>query len=573
MIAIRGKIDGTQWKGHWSFVHDPTVQLPFAYEWREAVEASTVPIPSSVDDDEDEEEPSAEKEAPLEADESRGHEEAKEDSEKAKAEASEPPTEESAKETHPVATTPTKPSPDTFAEKGFTDAATKFPICPASGKWTGTFDTAAKPAVPEEFHLFLNATPPSDACPVFAEQPVLTEGHVHVRGAGKNQYGVFELIGSLDPATGIVIGQKMYIRTQSPNSQKRSPSRGRSSSISPRQSQSRKRQMSWKIRDSLDASAVPPEVKRSRRKPRARSESHSHQPLTIQATPSAARPTATPGSTWRLLPAGDPAQARWRSPHYLYYQRLEGDTKYVIYEGAMRQGQRHGRGQCLYHNGYLYKGEWQYNKEHGYGKLSLSGDLVYEGQWERGRMHGEGTYYYKDKSKYVGEFRENMRYGQGQYDLPDGSVYAGQWKDNLMNGRGTMVWPDGQSVYEGEWKDGKRHGLGVLKASDGFVYDGSWVNNAMDGRGSATYPNGQEYHGLFSKGRREGRGTIRFTNGAVYEGRFRDDAVDGQGTMKMSRLMVVPGSGEEKEDFMIPLSFQSDIGHIHRRAGFSMGGE
>jgi hypothetical protein len=107
----------------------------------------------------------------------------------------------------------------------------------------------------------------------------------------------------------------------------------------------------------------------------------------------------------------------------------------------------------------------------------------------------------------------------------------------------------------------------------------------MEGRGSAIYPNGQRYEGSFSSGRREGRGTIHFTNGAVYEGRFRDDAVDGQGTMKMSRAMVVPReekSGDindvddneihtnkhEKQDFMIPVSFQSDMTRILTRTGF-----
>jgi hypothetical protein len=71
-----------------------------------------------------------------------------------------------------------------------------------------------------------------------------------------------------------------------------------------------------------------------------------------------------------------------------------------------------------------------------------------------------------------------------------------------------------------------------------------------------------------------------FTNGAVYEGRFRDDAIDGQGTMKMSRSMVVPSENDDeknleksKKDFMIPVSFQSDMGHIHRKAGFTVGGE
>lgn len=112
----------------------------------------------------------------------------------------------------------------------------------------------------------------------------------------------------------------------------------------------------------------------------------------------------------------------------------------------------------------------------------------------------------------------------------------------------------------------------MLKTSDGFYFDGMWVNNSMEGRGYAVYPNGQKYEGLFSKGRREGRGTLTLTNGVVYEGRFRDDAVDGQGTMKMSRTTVVP-TQEGKDNFMIPISFQSDMGHIHTKAGFTAIGE
>lgn len=65
-----------------------------------------------------------------------------------------------------------------------------------------------------------------------------------------------------------------------------------------------------------------------------------------------------------------------------------------------------------------------------------------------------------------------------------------------------------------------------------------------------------------------------FPNGAVYEGRFRDDAVDGQGTMKIRQTVAVPKeTKDEKADFMIPISFQSDMGHIHRKAGFTVGGK
>ena len=97
----------------------------------------------------------------------------------------------------------------------------------------------------------------------------------------------------------------------------------------------------------------------------------------------------------------------------------------------------------------------------------------------------------------------------------------------------------------------------------------------MEGRGIAEYPGGQKYEGLWANGRREGRGTIYFVNGAVYEGRFRDDTVEGQGTMKMTRCAIVPKDEESDlpEDWMIPISFQSDMGRIHQKAGFTSGGE
>ncbi|KAG7368986.1 TIR domain containing protein [Nitzschia inconspicua] len=322
----------------------------------------------------------------------------------------------------------------------------------------------------------------------------------------------------------------------------------------------------------------------------------------------------------RLPAAGDPKKARWRAAHFLYYHRAEPEPqqpqqqqpsdgsaskpnspkvapkpKYVIYEGELADNKREGRGICLYSNGTLYEGEWKRNKEHGYGKLMTSDRrrTIYEGEWERGKIQGNGTYYYgssdpaKPGPRYIGEFKENLRNGMGRYFLPDGSVYDGQFRDGVMNGRGLFTWSDG-SMYDGEWKDGKRNGQGLVKAKDGFVYDGQWVNNAMEGRGLAIYPNGQKYEGMFSNGRREGRGTIHFTNGAVYEGRFRDDAIDGQGTMKMTKLTVVPRSkkpetsaeNESKTDheknqfdFMIPISFQSDLATIHNKAGFTAHGE
>ena len=329
-----------------------------------------------------------------------------------------------------------------------------------------------------------------------------------------------------------------------------------------------------------------------------------------QANKSAVNASSPPSSpnAVKLPSVGDPDEARWRAAHYLYYQRNDPTpdenataTSFVVYEGEMLQGKsmRHGRGVTLYNNGTLYEGEWKRNREHGKGTLMTADrrQVIYKGEWERGRMHGQGAYYFRPGEltlfptatttantatttttneivpRYEGEFKENSRHGNGKYYQADGSTYEGEWRENLMSGRGTFVWPDG-SCYIGHWKDGKRHGQGLLRSADTFTYDGMWVKNAMEGRGIAEYPGGQKYEGLWANGRRDGRGTIQFVNGAVYEGRFRDDAIEGQGTMKMTNTVKVSrDDGDAKEGWMIPISFQSDMGRIHQKAGFTVGGD
>jgi len=68
------------------------------------------------------------------------------------------------------------------------------------------------------------------------------------------------------------------------------------------------------------------------------------------------------------------------------------------------------------------------------------------------------------------------------------------------------------------------------------------------------------------------------------EGRFKDDYMEGQGTMKMNENVIIAKYKEdandddankevtEKNDWMIPLQFQSDISHIHQKAGFTQVG-
>eukprot|EP00547_Thalassionema_nitzschioides_P004547 CAMPEP_0194205718 /NCGR_PEP_ID=MMETSP0156-20130528/4933_1 /TAXON_ID=33649 /ORGANISM="Thalassionema nitzschioides, Strain L26-B" /LENGTH=775 /DNA_ID=CAMNT_0038932075 /DNA_START=51 /DNA_END=2378 /DNA_ORIENTATION=- len=538
----------------------------------------------------------------------------------------------------------------------YTEASSEFPDdCPKDGNWKGYFENIvrgrkAHNQVPERFSLFFNATPAKNASVVFAPDgkspSSLTKGHIHARGVGTNQFGIFELLGSFDRSTKVLELQRMYIVSGEPEPPIKTPPKKKSStkstpttaSTSKRTSYStRKRQLSWQRRSSLsdDEDEIvglssqslrrPPQntnknsnsthnQKRPRlsssasdKLPRSSSSTHNNKGKTTSTSNNKNIPTSIVGPKKRSaaglrmtttdieLPlVGKMEDARWRAAHFLYYQvhenlsddettstttnnKDEPTPTFVVYEGEFCQGKllRDGRGVCLYQsNGTLYEGDFFQNREHGYGTLYTSdrSKKIYEGEWERGKFQGRGIYYYHHTdARFEGEFKENCRHGVGKYCLPNQSTYDGEWRDDTMNGRGTFVWPDG-SVYTGQWKEGKRHGQGLLRASDNFTYDGMWVENCMEGRGTATYPNGQTYEGLWHHGKREGRGTIQFTNGAVYEGRFRKDAMEGQGTLKVPHA-VSTEDDDNKGDWMIPISFQSDMGHIHQKAGFTMGGD
>jgi hypothetical protein len=597
-------------------------------------------------------------------------------------------TEDSAAVDHE--STPIKKKPFTFADPmtpgdpPFTDAATQH-ACPQSGEWIGYFETLPRKTgqsnvpVHEQCYLFLNATPPADAFVQFLDEDAhpsdaakLPEGHVLVRGMGQNQYGKFELIGSLDVQTQMLQCQRIYVAIPQGSNKKgrKSSGSGTGSDKINRYHTRKKRAFSWKQRMDEDTN-----ITTTNRRKRSKSEGtggmvagkrlkisipeYTHPSSSSALTPasvgsltsdgsarpsprnmsvsvarkSSARATSTVVGTvgngiMKLACTGEPSKAHWRTAHFLYYHRevptTPGSTtaaaaassatteneansvsskpnnasnnsvpKAVVYEGEMFHGQREGRGICLFNNGLLYFGGWFRNKEHGNGVLMTADRkrIIYSGSWEKGKMSGRGVYYFgMDRStktnqdpgpRYDGEFRENLMHGIGTYYFPDGTVYCGSWSNGMMSGRGVLTWPDG-SEYNGDMKDNRRSGQGILKASDGFYYDGTWVANAMEGRGTAVYPNGQKYIGLFVAGKREGRGTLLFTNGATYEGRFKEDAIDGQGTLRLSRAMVVPREMEgddeaytesAKQDFMIPVSFQSDMGQIHRTAGFTIGGE
>ncbi len=128
-----------------------------------------------------------------------------------------------------------------------------------------------------------------------------------------------------------------------------------------------------------------------------------------------------------------------------------------IYEGALLEGQKHGKGTMLYKDsGSRYIGEWEYDKK-----------------------HGMGLYVRPDGSKYEGFFINNERSGQGTLVtvLDDQKLLSsGQWKNDKMNGEGYREYINGNKYY-GYFKDSKRHGEGKMLFANGAVYWGRWKNN------------------------------------------------------------------------------------------------
>jgi len=312
--------------------------------------------------------------------------------------------------------------------------------------------------------------------------------------------------------------------------------------------------------------------------------------------------TSMPAAITTLPSCYSPIEARWLAAHYMNVGGV-----WCVYEGDLDMGgsARHGQGTTLYPDNKVYRGSYKSNKEHGVGELRCASNdvLIYKGEWERGKVHGRGVYYYYREGDadftgasavgegssvllgtYEGEFNTNLRHGLGKYSMPDGSYYEGEWQNNERCGRGTMVWADG-SHYEGQWRFNQRNGSGTLKTSDGFHYDGQWANNSMEGRGTGIYflkDTQQRYEGMWNGGKKEGRGTIVFDHAkASYEGRFKNDTMEGQGTLKMSAVTEaepctkdVGNSSEEcpEHDWLIPIEFQSDLAHIHSKAGFTKDG-
>jgi hypothetical protein len=280
---------------------------------------------------------------------------------------------------------------------------------------------------------------------------------------------------------------------------------------------------------------------------------------------------------------------------------MSSDRKRVIYQGAWEKGRMHGHGVYNYYSEGIGSSGGRSPRERG----------NYVGQFRQSLRNGRGVFTLPDGSVYDGEFRDNIQNGYGVFHWPDGTIYEGPWRDGKRHGaHGILVASDGFR-YEGSWVNNTMEGRGVATYPKGQVYDGTWVAGRREGRGTIRFTNGAICEStllcsiVFVSISRYCRSrscpvlrnrTQPEIHGTIDEGRFKDDYMEGQGTMKMNRNVLIPrlvptedekqsGSNDgsdplaaapstddavvTKHDWMIPLQFQSDISHIHQKAGFT----
>ena len=133
------------------------------------------------------------------------------------------------------------------------------------------------------------------------------------------------------------------------------------------------------------------------------------------------------------------------------------ETGKFTYEGEWRDGKKHGKGACTYHdNGDDYEGEWAEDKWHGQGVWTLRGadGAVHEkfvGSMAQGRMHGSGQYLYSDGSVYDGEWEDNRMHGAGCFTFANGNKYVGDFIDDAKEGRGVLQYRDPARTMAATW--------------------------------------------------------------------------------------------------------------------------
>ncbi len=193
-----------------------------------------------------------------------------------------------------------------------------------------------------------------------------------------------------------------------------------------------------------------------------------------------------------------------------------------VYEGDMRQGQRHGQGKMTWANGQHYDGDWVRDLATGQAKLRFANGNQYEGLVLDGTPQGAGRMQYASGGTYGGQFKAGEPHGRGLYRWKNGQQFDGEWRNGSPNGEGKLQFATGNQ-FEGSVANGVPQGQGRLIFTSGDLFVGQFANGQPDGQGVYTWANGDAYKGQWQAGKKHGQGKFTWQSGDVWEGRFEND--------------------------------------------------
>lgn len=209
----------------------------------------------------------------------------------------------------------------------------------------------------------------------------------------------------------------------------------------------------------------------------------------------------------------------------------------VQYNGAIENGNIHGKGKITFVNGIVYQGEFRNNRIEGKGKLEYSTTEMYEGNFVNFEKTGFGTYANTEQGVvYEGEWLNDQFHGKGELTKQGQWIYKGEFKNNQKEGQGKIEYLNSKSYYEGEFKNGQKSGMGEMTwTRENNHYRGEWQNNMVHGFGIYTYKDSLDairfvhniYIGPFERNNKSGFGFHIFSDGSMLSGQWINGIKEG----------------------------------------------
>lgn len=85
------------------------------------------------------------------------------------------------------------------------------------------------------------------------------------------------------------------------------------------------------------------------------------------------------------------------------------------------------QGVQTFENGDVYEGAFKDGRKHGKGILKTRNNRTYEGDWINDKPHGFGINTFPNGKVYSGEFKNGRPIGPGQWTYSDGRTFSGTW--------------------------------------------------------------------------------------------------------------------------------------------------